>query len=116
VNEENMNKVLEIPVSWFNFITLMLLTPEKFDWTKNFLNSALWKLLLDNANKEETISFIIPDKCHVTQAPHCKISEIDNSDEGDTTDKGKEERSPPWLLLLLPRGKEEERGLLWSVR
>jgi hypothetical protein len=34
-------KVLEIPISWFNFITLMLLTPEKFDWANFFLNSAL---------------------------------------------------------------------------
>jgi hypothetical protein len=34
-------KVLEIPVSWFNFITLMLLTPKKFDWAKKFMNSAL---------------------------------------------------------------------------
>jgi hypothetical protein len=33
-SEENMQKTLEIPVSWFNFITLVLLTPEKFDWTK----------------------------------------------------------------------------------
>jgi hypothetical protein len=77
---DNMHQVLEIPVSWFNFITLMLLTPEKFDWTKNFLNSALWKILLDNGNeskedtisfsKEDTISFIIPDKCSMTQVPH----------------------------------------------
>jgi hypothetical protein len=68
---DNMHQVLEIQVSWFNFITLMLLTPEKFDWTIFFLNSALWKILLDNGNesKEDTISFIILDKCSVTQAP-----------------------------------------------
>jgi hypothetical protein len=29
------NKDLQIPVSWFNFITLMLVTPERFDWTVN---------------------------------------------------------------------------------
>jgi hypothetical protein len=83
----------------------MLLTPEKFDLTKNFLNSALWELLLDNANKEETISFMIPDKCHVTQAPHCKISEIDNSDEGDTEDKNREERSPSMTTPSAPKRK-----------
>jgi hypothetical protein len=112
VNEDNMHKVLEIPVSWFNFITLMLLTPEKFDWTKKFLNSALWKLLLDNANKEETISFIIPDKCHVTQAPHCKISEIDNTDEVDTEAKDKEERSPSMVTPSAPKRKRRGKGPL----
>jgi hypothetical protein len=61
----------------------MLLTPEKFDWTKFFQNSALWKVLLDNENesKEDTISFIIPDKCSVTQAPTCKLAELENADE-----------------------------------
>jgi hypothetical protein len=38
--KEQMNnsscKVLEIPTNWFNFITLMLLTPKKIDWTKKF--------------------------------------------------------------------------------
>jgi hypothetical protein len=36
------NQDLQIPVSWFNFITLMLVTPERFDWTVHFLNSSLW--------------------------------------------------------------------------
>jgi hypothetical protein len=112
VNEENMSKVLEIPVSWFNFITLMLLTPEKFDWTKKFLNSALWELLLDNANDEETISFMIPDKCHVTQAPHCKISEIDNADEGVNEDKNREERSPSMATPSAPKRKRRGKGPL----
>jgi hypothetical protein len=80
-SEENKQKTLEIPVSWFNFITLMLLTPEKFDWTKKFLNSALWKILLDNDNKENTISFLIPDSCSVNQAPPCKLAELDSSSE-----------------------------------
>jgi hypothetical protein len=44
----------------------MLLTPEKFDLAKKILNSALWKLLLENESKEDTISIIIPDKCSVT--------------------------------------------------
>jgi hypothetical protein len=32
-------KVLQIHVSWFNYLTLMLMSPEKFDWTKEFLSS-----------------------------------------------------------------------------
>jgi hypothetical protein len=34
-------KVIHIPANRFNFITLMLVTPEKFDWAKNFLRSSL---------------------------------------------------------------------------
>jgi hypothetical protein len=80
----------------------MLLTPEKFDWTKNFLNSALWKILLDNDSKENTISFLIPDTCSVNQAPPCKIAELDISNEE------KEEMSchvPPSAPKRKRRGK-----------
>jgi hypothetical protein len=80
-SSENKQKTLEIPVSWFNFITLMLLTPEKFDWTKKFLNSALWKIFLDNDSKENTISFLIPDNCSVSQAPPCKLAMLDSSSD-----------------------------------
>jgi hypothetical protein len=76
------SKVLEIPSNWFNFITLMLLTPEKFEWTKNFLNSDLWDIMSANEDSNSSISFVIPDKCQVEHAPACKISEIaDNIQE-----------------------------------
>jgi hypothetical protein len=102
---DNELKVLEIPVGWFNFITLMLLTPEKFDWTIFFLNSALWKLLLDNESKEDTISFIIPDKCSVTQAPTCKLAELDNADE--LIDEGIPQATPS-----APKRKRRGKGPL----
>jgi hypothetical protein len=104
---DNMHQVLEIRVSWFNFITLMLLTPEKFDWTIFFLNSALWKILLDNGNesKEDTISFIIPDKCFVTQAPTCKLAELDNADE--LIDEGIPQTAPS-----APKRKRRGKGPL----
>jgi hypothetical protein len=66
---EQMNnsscKVLEIPTNWFNFITLMLLTPEKFDWTKKFLNSSLWNIIKENED-QECFSFLVPKKCVVS--------------------------------------------------
>jgi hypothetical protein len=45
-------KIFQVPVSWFNFITLMLVTLEKFNWAKSFLSSALWKIILEEAVKE----------------------------------------------------------------
>jgi hypothetical protein len=69
--------MVDIPVSWFNFITLMLLTPEKFDWTKGFLSSQLWDILKEPLLKEDTVRFVIPDKCATTKAPSCvSLSEI----------------------------------------
>jgi hypothetical protein len=81
---EQMNnsscKVLEIPTNWFNFITLMLLTPEKFDWTKKFLNSSLWNIIKENED-QECISFLVPKKCVVSQAPKCTISVLGESSQ-----------------------------------
>jgi hypothetical protein len=65
----------EIPVSWFNFVTLMLMTPDKFDWAKGFLSSQLWSIIKESIAYEHTISFVIPDKCVTNQAPVCKLLE-----------------------------------------
>jgi hypothetical protein len=42
----------EIPVSWFNFVTLMPLTPYKFDWAKGFLSSQLWNIIKEPIESE----------------------------------------------------------------
>jgi hypothetical protein len=64
-------KVIHIPANWFNFITLMLVTPEKFDWAKQFLSSSLWKIMIENDSRENCIPFVVPDSCYVQQAPVC---------------------------------------------
>jgi hypothetical protein len=77
VTDKPNYSMVDIPVSWFNFITLMLLTPEKFDWTKGFLSSQLWDILKEPLLKEDTVRFVIPDKCATTKAPSCvSLSEI----------------------------------------
>ena len=68
---ENTFKI-EIPVSWFNFIIHLLLTPDKFSWTMHLLKSDVWKILTANCKQEETMLFHIPDGCSTTQAPTCK--------------------------------------------
>jgi hypothetical protein len=72
-NSSGNSHTCEIPVSWFNFVTLMLMTPDKFDWARDFLSSQLWIIIKEPIESEQTISFVIPDKCCVTQAPICKI-------------------------------------------
>jgi hypothetical protein len=75
-DSDQNGKIFKIPVSWFNFITLMLATPEKFNWAKSFLNSALWEIILDESAKEETIKFAIPENCCVQYEPSCCLLEV----------------------------------------
>lgn len=73
---------ISIPVSWFNFIIHLLLTPDKFGWTLHLLKSSLWQLLTAICGSEEFIDFHIPETCSVTQAPSCKMaSPKDNEKE-----------------------------------
>ena len=39
--ENKSSFTANIPVSWFNFIVHLLLTPHKFDWTVNMLKSGM---------------------------------------------------------------------------
>jgi hypothetical protein len=75
-DSDQNGKIFKIPVSWFNFITLMLATPEKFNWAKSFLNSALWEIISDESAKEETIKFAIPENCCVQYEPSCCLLEV----------------------------------------
>jgi hypothetical protein len=52
------SKVHQIPVSWFNYVTLMLMSPEKFDWAKEFLSSQLWEIIQEPIISEPT-AFLI---------------------------------------------------------
>jgi hypothetical protein len=54
----------------------MLMTPEKFDWAKNFLKSSLWEIIFETENNEPNITFLIPKKCSVQSKPRCTISEV----------------------------------------
>ena len=73
-----------IPVSWFNFIVHLLLSPDKFAWTVNMLKSGMWELFTAVENMDQAFLFHIPDKCPTSHAPICQAME-----EG-TQVKGKE--------------------------
>lgn len=111
LEESNSEKSVNIPVSWFNFITMMLMTPEKFDWARNFLMSPPWEIVCENNEHEHTFTFNIPDKCMPAHA--CKVAEIS---EGDT---GKEDGGKEVLGFFPPfaqKGKEGARLLWWKQR
>jgi hypothetical protein len=78
--DKSSKPIVDIPVSWFNFVTLMLATPEKFDWAKHFLSSQLWDILKEPMITEDTIQFVIPDSCVTSKAPICIT--MSGQDEG----------------------------------
>jgi hypothetical protein len=99
-DKQSHSAVVDIPVSWFNFITLMLLTPEKFDWAKSFLSSQLWNILKEPMLSEESIQFAIPDKCVTTEAPLC--INLLNQDEASPAGSSSNE------ALITPKRKRRE--------
>jgi hypothetical protein len=99
-DKKNHSTVVDIPVSWFNFITLMLLTPEKFDWAKSFLSSQLWNILKEPLLSEDSIQFAIPDKCVTTEAPLC-INLYKQDEASPTVTPSKE-------VLITPKRKRRD--------
>jgi hypothetical protein len=61
----------------------MLVTPERFDWTIHFLKSSLWGIIKEQFQYENTIPFVILDKCLVQQAPSCKLSLLEEAETMD---------------------------------
>jgi hypothetical protein len=55
---------------------MMLLSPERFNWTKGFLQSPIWDIVVESEISEQVFIFNIPDNCITEQAPSCTISEI----------------------------------------
>jgi hypothetical protein len=105
-------KIFQVPVSWFNFITVILVTPEKFNWAKYFLSSALWKIILEESAQEESIKFIVPEKCSVQFKSSCCL--LDSSEEENAAENvgglqvlGEEPSTP-----LAPRRKRRPNSLL----
>jgi hypothetical protein len=75
----------------------MLMTPERFDWTIHFLNSSLWEIIKEQIQNEKSITFVIPDKCLVQQAPSCKLleeGEFVDADIGMVDDKSRPPAAP----------------------
>jgi hypothetical protein len=102
-------KVIHIPANWFNFITLMLVTPEKFDWAKQFLSSSLWQIMIENDSRENCIPFVVPDSCSVQQAPVCQIAKMEeNSEDILQPEWEKEDLVTP----SAPKRKRRDKGVL----
>ena len=85
--ENKSSFTANIPVSWFNFIVHLLLSPDKFDWTVKMLKSGMWELVSVVENMDHAFLFYIPHKCPASHAPICQAI---NTDEQVNYDQGKE--------------------------
>lgn len=107
---DNLQNTLsvQIPVSWFNFIIHLLMTPDKFGWTIHMLKSPLWELLTSPDKPEDSITFYIPDKCQVSQPPVCQHAATDNQEKHTEGDSSNQEGNMEQALLL-PFGADNTR-------
>jgi hypothetical protein len=114
-NSDHNGKIFQIHVSWFNFITLMLVTPEKFNWAKSFLISALWKIISDESAQEESIKFSIPKQCSVQYKPSCSLLDVVENENTTEDDGGFQELGEEPITPLAPRRKRRPNSLLCGV-
>jgi hypothetical protein len=71
------DECVQVPFGWEIFFIASLLNPTCFDWTKNFLSSEAWNVIISDAFDEPSISFTIPHKCPSKRKLECTISEIE---------------------------------------
>jgi hypothetical protein len=90
----------------------MLITPEKFNWAKSFLNSALWKIISDESAQEESIKFSIPEKCSMQYKPSCSLLDVAGNENTAEGDGGFQELGEEPITPLAPRRKRRPNSLL----
>ncbi|CAM0907805.1 unnamed protein product [Alopecurus aequalis] len=65
------DKVINVPNEWANFLSLALLSPNRFEWAKSLLASQLWSYILEGSDCNKFKPFVIPDVCFDAQVPGC---------------------------------------------
>ncbi|XP_012701324.1 uncharacterized protein LOC101786606 isoform X1 [Setaria italica] len=68
-------QVTQIPSDWAAFFINMLMSPEHFDWAKQFLASKTWEFLLSCSNQTALMAFAIPQKCPSSTPFICSLSQ-----------------------------------------
>lgn len=47
---KDSKEVIQVPIEWVNFLSVALLTPNKFDWAKQFITSNAWTYIYCTRN------------------------------------------------------------------
>lgn len=97
------DKVINIPIGWANFLSLALLSLERFEWAKSLLASQIWNYILEGSDRCIFKPFVIPDKCISTQAPACKLQVLQQIEEqAEIRFSTPQSKSPPKEIDLQP--------------
>lgn len=83
---------VKVPRSWFQFFTVLLLSPQNFDWAKHFVTSKAADHL---NNYENQVSFFLPSKCLASKALPCINTPVDPDQKKQLTLEELEEESTP---------------------
>lgn len=67
---------VEIPSAWVDFFTAILMSPNHFDWAKQFLQSQAWNIIRSSAYNKGSIHFSLPSSCPSKQLLTYQNSEI----------------------------------------
>jgi hypothetical protein len=60
------------------FFISSLLNPTRFDWARSFLSFEAWSVILNENEKEVSVSFVLPTKCLVKRKLDCVCTESEN--------------------------------------
>jgi hypothetical protein len=66
---------IQVPASWSDFINLLLLNPERFEWANSLLRSKAWDMIITESKNEITIEYSVNEKCPISEAMHCSSTQ-----------------------------------------
>jgi hypothetical protein len=72
---------IQVPASWSDFITLLLLNPKRFEWANSLLRSKAQEMIITETQNEITIEYSLNAKCPVSKAIHCNNAQLDDQSE-----------------------------------
>lgn len=105
-------EVIQVPVEWINFLSVTLLSPDKFDWAKKFISSKVWEIITQNKENDICLPFAIPEACPVSHSLSCLL-DIPQEQENTPNSKGEsQETSASSTSALHQNRKRKEKGPL----
>ena len=66
-----------MPIEWVNFLSVLLLSPEKFEWAKQFVKSKVWGYIVQASDSKTHKNFAIPEQPISFTAPSCLMQNED---------------------------------------
>ncbi|XP_045090689.1 uncharacterized protein [Aegilops tauschii subsp. strangulata] len=55
--------IIQVPVDWVNFLSVTFLSPEKYEWAKQFITSKVWDIISQSKKEELCLPFALPNSC-----------------------------------------------------